>query len=303
MSVTVVGSANLDLVYRVERLAGPGETVLASGFESNPGGKGNNQVIAAARAGADATFVAAVGLDAAADTLIGALDLAGVTSLLRRVEHPTGTALITVDDAAENSIVVNPGANSALVGLTTEERSAIESASFLLMQLELPLETVFEAARVASAAGTRVVLNAAPITELPDGMLALVDILIVNEHEAAELTGTAASLRDVLGGAHAAVITTLGSAGASIDSGGASLTVPGIRVQALDTTGAGDTFCGALTAALDEAVAAGTDPLSLDALEAATRFATAAAALSVTSAGAVPSIPTRQEIDDFRSRQ
>lgn len=303
MSVAVVGSANLDLVYRVERLPGPGETVLASSFESNPGGKGNNQAIAAARAGANTAFVAAVGSDAAADAVIGTLDEAGVTLLLRKTEHPTGTALITVDDAAENSIVVNSGANSALLKLTAEERSAIEAADFLLMQLESPLETVLEAARIASAAGTRVVLNAAPIDDLPDGLLDLVDILIVNEHEAATLTGTAASLREVLAGSHATVITTLGSAGASIDSAGVTVSVPGTRVQAVDTTGAGDTFCGALTAALDEAVAAGTDALSLDVLEAATRFATAAAALSVTTAGAVPSIPTRQEIDDFRSRQ
>jgi ribokinase len=303
MSVTVLGSANLDLVYRVERLPGPGETVLASGFESNPGGKGNNQAIAAARAGADTAFVAVVGLDAAAETLIGALGVAGVTCLLRRIEQPTGTALITVDDAAENSIVVNPGANSALLELTADERSAIEAADFLLMQLESPLETVLEAARVASAAGTRVVLNAAPIRDLPDGMLALVDILIVNEHEAAALTGTAGSLRDALGASSAAVvITTLGPAGASIDCG-VRRTVKGIPVRAVDTTGAGDTFCGALLAALDEALAGGADPMSLDALEAATRFATAAAALSVTSSGAVPSIPTRQEIDDFQSRQ
>lgn len=299
MTVTVVGSANLDLVYRVEQLPRPGETSLASGFVSNPGGKGNNQAIAAARAGASVTFVAAIGEDAAAEEVAKPLGAAGVTRLLRRDQQPTGTAVIIVDSAAENSIVVNPGANGALINLNADERVAIASADFLLMQLEIPNSTVFEAARIAAAAGTRVVLNAAPISDLPDGLLALVDILIVNEHEAASLGATSL---DISGDIHAAIITTLGPDGARIDSAGVSSTIPGSPVRAVDTTGAGDTFCGALVAALDEALATGADPLSPDSLESAARFATAAAALSVTRPGAVPSIPTRQEIDDFRSR-
>ncbi|MDQ1575245.1 MAG: ribokinase [Microbacteriaceae bacterium] len=320
MSVVVVGSANLDLVYRVERIPGPGETVLATGYESNPGGKGNNQVVAVARAGASVTFVAALGRDSAADEIVASLDASGVTQLLRRVDAPTGTALITVDGSAENTIVVNSGANALLRDLDEGELAAIAQADLLLLQLETPLETVIEAAVVAREAGTTVVLNAAPIQSLPTELFDSVDLVIVNEHEAAQLargvhpgieipetlhTADAAHIADVLTGLGVAVIITLGAEGALVSvPGEPAAHVPGIRVKAVDTTGAGDTFCGALIAALDARASHGADRRSrpeLDTLVRAAEFATAAAALSVQRVGAVPSIPTLSEIKAFRS--
>ncbi|NQX11817.1 ribokinase [Microbacteriaceae bacterium VKM Ac-2855] len=292
MNVVVLGSANLDLVYRVERIPRPGETLLATSAEQHPGGKGNNQVIAAARAGADATFIAAVGTDSAGDTLASTLIEAGVRMLVRRVPERTGTALITVDASAENTIVVDSGANATLLELRPEERAAIADADVLLLQLETPLPTVLAAARHAHASGTRVVLNAAPIQPLPDDLLAALDLLVVNEHEAAVLAGGDPADPDALAAtlleSVPAVIITLGSAGALIATRSGSERIAGVKVVAVDTTGAGDTFCGALMAVL-------ADP-TLPALVDAARFATAAAALSVQRAGAVPSIPLEAEI-------
>jgi len=346
MTVTVLGSANLDLVYRVEKIPAPGETVLATGFAEHPGGKGNNQVIAVARAGAPVAFVVALGSDAAAETLTAQLLADGVTTLIRTVDAPTGTALITVDDGAENSIVVNSGANALLVDLDEREERAIRDADVLLMQLETPVETVQRAAQIARDAGTTVVLNAAPILDLPSAVLEALDIVIVNEHEAAALArfagidvaalDDAASLQThrqlavALTELVPVVVVTIGAAGVVVAQRGMDSTihVPGRRVTATDTTGAGDTFCGAFVAALDatrtdtgvsptEAAASGAalsrsraDALAddtgaalsprfdADALERAALFATAAAALSVQRSGAVPSIPNRQEIDD-----
>jgi ribokinase len=351
MTVTVLGSANLDLVYRVEQIPAPGETVLATGFAQHPGGKGNNQVIAVARAGAPVTFVAALGSDAAAATLTEQLHADGVSTLIRTVDAPTGTALITVDDRAENSIVVNSGANALLVDLDEREEQAIRDADVLLLQLETPVDTVQRAAQVARDAGTTVVLNAAPILDLPSAVLEALDVLIVNEHEAAALArfaGIDAVVRERTSGDDSAdpehgsdaetallrshrrlaaaltelvpvVVVTIGAAGVVVAQRGADGTrhVAGRRVTATDTTGAGDTFCGAFVAALD---ASGADAsradasradatsdatsridairLDGDALERAALFATAAAALSVQRSGAVPSIPNRQEIDD-----
>ncbi len=246
--------------------------------------------------------------DSAGDTLRSSLLESGVRDLLRRIDEPTGTALIAVDASAENTIIVNSGANGALTDLTDIELSAIADASILLLQLETPLPTVIAAARHAQSAGTFVVLNAAPIRDLPDELLNAVDLLIVNEHEADLLASQieagrtsnpvtideAARVAGVIVRSIPAVILTLGPAGAVVltrDSDTATH-VPGFRVDAVDTTGAGDTFCGALVAALDRAPGQ---------LEDATRFATAAAALSVQRAGAVPSIPTEKEIDDFRA--
>lgn len=281
MSVTVVGSGNVDLVSQVERIPEPGETVLSTGFATHAGGKGNNQATAAARAGAATTFVGAFGDDDNGARLRASLTDSGVRPLVRTSAEPTGTALITVSATGENAIVVNAGANATLTDLTPEERSAIAGADLVLMQLEIPLETVLAAATIASG---RVVLNAAPAQPLPHELLAAVDLLIVNEHEAA-LLGGAEHLLTVV----PALVVTLGAKGALVRTRDTSTEVPGISVDVVDTTGAGDTFCGALVAALDERVP----------LDEAVRFATVAAALSVRRAGAVPAIPTREEIDDF----
>ena len=297
MSVVVVGSANVDLVYTVASIPAPGETVLATGGSRHPGGKGANQAIAAARAGAATTFVALLGDDDGGALLRDSLRGAGVVDATRITAGETGTALITVDARAENTIVVNSGANALFTSLTEDQAQLIRDAELLVLQLEIPLETVRASAAVARAAGTRVLLNAAPVRPLPSEVLALVDVLIVNETEAAQLAGDDAT--DLFSRAQAltrsvpSVIITLGSAGSILlHRGDAELTrIEAHEVEAVDTTGAGDTFCGALASALDE---------GLD-LASAARFATAASALSVQRAGAVPSIPHRKEIDSFVS--
>ncbi|RRR98525.1 ribokinase [Glycomyces terrestris] len=293
MRVLVIGSANLDLVYEVERLPAPGETVLAAGSASYAGGKGNNQAVAAVRAGADTRFIAALGRDDAGDRLAAEARAAGITLLDRRVDASTGTAAILVDRRGENSIVVDSGANARLTDLSAAEREAVAAADVLVLQLETPLDTVAEAVRVARAAGTRVVLNAAPAAPVPPPVLRGADVLIVNEHEAAALAGPGADPMTALTAHGCAVVITLGAGGALVGSPGEDpVPVLSYTVDAVDTTGAGDTFVGAFAAALSGD--------GVEALVAATGFATAAAAISVQRKGAVPSIPTLEEVREFR---
>jgi ribokinase len=287
--VVVVGSANIDQVFRVERIPAPGETVLSHGLTTNLGGKGQNQAVAAARSGASTTFIGAIGPDTFGAMIRAGLADDGIDAgLLRTLDAPSGTALIAVDDSGENTIIVEAGANAALRELSEKDAAAIVAADVLVMQLEIPLETVMGAAGIARAGGTTVVLNAAPIRELPDDLLASLDVLVVNEHEAAEL----AEARPGAGGIRALapiVIVTLGSAGAVLYEGDSpEVRVPAPKVEAVDATGAGDTFCGAFAAALAEG----------QSLEAALRFSVVAASLSVQVRGAVPSIPHRARIDD-----
>jgi ribokinase len=305
VTVVVVGSANLDLVYQVERIPGGGETVLALDASEHPGGKGNNQAIAAVRAGAHTRFIASLGSDAHGDRLATTLEQSGVDALLRRVDAATGTALITVDEHGENSIVVSQGANAELAGLTDRELAAISDADFLLMQLEIPVETVTNAAKRAHASGVVVIVNAAPIRDLPSELTDSVDILIVNEHEALLLAAQIApqlslppaisidGARDIMSillRIVPSVVVTLGASGSVVlsremgDSPAAH--VPSAAVAPVDTTGAGDTFCGALVAELDR----GSDLIT------AAGFASAAAGLAVQTHGAVPTIPTRERI-------
>lgn len=302
MSVVVIGSANLDLVYEVERIPAPGETVLSRGFASFPGGKGNNQAIAAARAGADTRFIAALGRDGAGDRLADEARNAGIALLDRRVDDPTGTALIFVDRKGENSIVVNSGANAALVDLNDAELAEIAAADVLVLQLETPLATVTAAAHAARAADTVVVLNAAPSGAFPVELLSKIDILVVNEHEAAELAGEPAgtgelSLLSVLTSHGCDVVITLGAEGAIVGGWGTTpVKIPAFTVEVKDTTGAGDVFVGAFAATLDHTA----DQRSL---VAATEFATAAAAIAVQRKGAGPSIPTLEEVQEFLATQ
>ncbi|NJC22695.1 ribokinase [Arthrobacter pigmenti] len=301
MSVVVVGSANLDFVYHVDRIPAPGETLLAARSAQYPGGKGNNQAIAAARAGAQTSFIGSLGNDASAAILRRELKLATVKAHLRTQDGPTGTALVTLDGAGTNTIIVNAGANGDFADLTSAELDAIRIADVLLMQLEIPMETVLDAARAGHEAGCTVILNAAPVRELPAQLLPELDVLIVNEHEALILAGLADTtvrsapnhaalelLRSV-----PAVVVTLGENGLLVARRGAeTVHLPAFAARAIDTTGAGDTFCGAFAAALSE----GTDVLH------AARFAACAAALSVQREGAVPSIPDRAEIESHLHR-
>ncbi|MBM7479107.1 ribokinase [Oerskovia jenensis] len=304
-SVVVVGSANVDLVVDVPRHPGGGETILGGDLRRNPGGKGANQAVAAARAGgADTTFVGALGRDEPGDLLLASLDRGGVrTDLVERTTAPTGTALITVSPDGENAIVVAPGANSH-VRIGPEQAERIGAADVVLAQLEIPLDVVL-AAGAARRPGAVLALNAAPSRDLPDEMWAALDLLIVNEHEARDLAGEAAGptgaaptdpvdaaarLAATLLARVPAVVVTLGGAGCLVVRRGAEpVHVPAPRVDAVDTTGAGDTFCGVLAAAL-----AGGSTL-VD----AARTASFAGALAVTRPGAQDAVPTADEVATF----
>jgi len=288
--VCVVGSVNLDLVATTERLPRRGETVVGSTYAEYAGGKGLNQAVAAARAGARTSLCAAVGDDSAADELLEVIASNGVDdgSVQRLPGVATGRALISVSADAENCIIVVAGANAAL--RPEHVAAAAASARVLLAQLEVPVDTVHAALAAARAAGTITILNPAPAAALSADTLALCDIVIPNEHEVEILGGVDKLWR--LG--VRAVVVTLGSRGAKLctpDSG--ELIVPAFAVDAVDSTAAGDAFCGGFATA----IAAGSS--FADAL----RFAAAAGALATTRPGAVPSLPTRAEIDALLSRE
>ncbi|MEV6771648.1 ribokinase [Nocardia sp. NPDC051030] len=277
--IVVVGSINMDLVTTVGRRPEPGETVSGDGFALVPGGKGSNQAIAARRAGADVEFVGAVGDDVFADALRGVLSDAAVgVSRLRHVDGPSGIATIVVDGGGENTIIVVGGANSRMTELDAADLNAIAAADVLMCQLEIPLPTVLAAARHARANGTTVLLNPSPVRELPADLWAEIDVAVVNEGEAAQF---GAALDPV---PH--VITTLGGAGAIYrDRDGHTLFHPGVAVTVVDTTGAGDSFTGALAAHWHEGP------------KIALAWACTAGALATTKLGASASIPMREEIE------
>jgi ribokinase len=295
-TVVVVGSANVDLVVHVPRHPGPGETVLGGGLRRTPGGKGANQAVAAARAGgADTSFIGAVGRDDAADLLFASLARAGVrTDLVARSDVATGTALIWVTADGENAIVVAPGAN-ALVAVDDVAAARLAEADVILAQLEIPLDTVLAAAGDRRR-GARFMLNAAPSRRLPGELWDAVDVLVVNVHEARDLAPmadpvTPARLAAALLERVPAVVVTLGGAGALVAERGIDpVVVPAPRVTPVDTTGAGDTFCGVLAAALASGAT----------LPEAARLAAAAAALAVTRPGAQDAVPTVEETADLR---
>ncbi|HET9517963.1 MAG TPA: ribokinase [Actinoplanes sp.] len=287
--VVVVGSANMDLVGTVARLPLPGESLLGDDFVMGPGGKGANQAIAAVRAGGACTFLGAIGSDEFGVTLKARLRRSGVDTTHLRVTYGTsGVAVIAVDRAGENAIVVIPGANASFTGLTEAECAVIADADVLLCQLEIPVQTVAAAVRAARQAGTRVVLNAAPAQTLPTQLLDDVDLLIVNEVEARAMTGATrddpASLLSVVPRA----VLTLGADGAWYgDRQGASERIPPVTVEVVDSTAAGDAFTGAFAVAWGE----GRDVLD------AVRWANAAGAACVRRMGASASLPERADID------
>ncbi len=297
--VVVLGSANVDLVVQVDHRPVGGETVLGSDLVTTPGGKGANQAVAAARIGGDVRFVGCVGDDVGGrllrDSMYGAgVDLTG----LQTVDAPTGSAVILVTPDGENSIVVSPGANAQLSpDRVAEVSSSWEDADVLVLQLETPIETVFAAARAAGERGIRVVLNAAPAASLPAELLDVADPLVVNETEAAAVLGEPGLDLDegsvarvgqrLLDRGPRSVVLTLGAKGAVCGVRGLAVAaVPAREVQAVDTTGAGDGFVGALAVRL----AAGDD------LDAAVRLATAVAAVAVTRRGAQTAYPDADEL-------
>lgn len=288
--VTVLGSANADLFLGVDRHPAAGETITATHRGRAAGGKGLNQAVAAARSGAATAFAGAVGNDTQGDELLGLLAADGIdTSAVRRSAEATGTAVITVQPSGENTILVVPGANGD-VRLDDAARQAVQGCAVLVTQLEIPLPAIADAVAVARPAGTTVVLNAAPAAPLEDELLAQVDVLVVNEHEAALLSGIDDPVRAArhLGRVSGNVVVTLGAGGALLaDRSGRLHRQPGLPARVVDTTGAGDAFTGALAASL----AAG-DPLTE-----AVRRGAAAGAVAVERPGAAPSIPGRSEID------
>lgn len=287
------------MVVRSERLPRPGESVIGGGFVMAGGGKGANQAVAIARMGHKVVFAAALGEDMFGDEAIARYRQYGVdTSYIVRKKTPSGIALIMVDAAAQNSISVALGANSELsVADVMPALDLIEPNDIVLMQLEIPMETVAACVAVAAAKGARVVLNPAPAAEVSADVLSKLYLITPNQTEAETLTGI--EVRDEQSARAAAealrakgverVIITMGGDGALLDDGGHVEMVPAFRVNAVDTTAAGDVYNGAICAALAEGCS----------LRDAMIFGSKASAISVTRIGAQPSIPTREEVDKF----
>lgn len=280
-AVVVLGSINMDLVVRVPALPRPGDTVLGDRLLTIPGGKGGNQAVAAARLGASVRMVGRVGADSFGPVLVAGLGEDGIDTSGVAVDssEPSGAALIVVDASGENVIAVAPGASSK-VGREDLARLELGAGDVLVMQLEIPLDTVLGAIEVAHGAGARVVLNAAPSGVLAGRPMPRVDVLIVNEGEAAELGGEA------LRGAVGALVITLGSAGSVVHEGGRETRIEAHRVEAVDATAAGDAVVGALAFAL----ARGASVVD------AARLGNAAGAAAVTRMGARPSLPTPADL-------
>ncbi|MFJ8910686.1 ribokinase [Amycolatopsis sp. NPDC102389] len=282
--VLIIGSANADLVVPVDRRPGGGETVLGGDTVLSPGGKGANTAVAAARLGADVALLGAVGDDPYGELLKRSLAESGVdTGPLRTSERPTGIAYITVTPDGENSILVSPGANSAL----RPEDVDLEGAEIVVLSLEIPLETVEHAVAEAVEHGVKTVLNLSPAAELSAKTLQGLDVLLVNEHEAAFLLGGEADFPKLLDLGPKAAVVTLGAKGAAVVTADGVAEVSSPKVEAVDTTGAGDAFAGALATSLVKG----------EKLADAARRAVKVAAITVTRQGAQPSYPTASELD------
>jgi ribokinase len=287
--ILVLGSANLDLVVRVDRAPRPGETVFAEAFTTVPGGKGLNQAVACARAGGGVRFAGAVGRDGFGDRLVAQLDAENIdVAGVRRTQVPTGTAHITVDATGQNRIVVASGANAEVdsSGLP----AAADGLRWLVTQLELPAATVADALAWCRSRGVRAVLTPAPVSAVAPGMLELVDLLVLNELEATELAATDDPVvaADRLSRRAGDVVITLGAGGSLwAQAGLLRHREPALAVTPVDTTGAGDAYLGALVARLADGAR----------MPQAMRWASAAAAIAVTRPGATSSLPARDDVE------
>lgn len=295
--IVVIGSSNTDMICRVPHIPNPGETVLGGDFFIIQGGKGANQAVAAARAGGDVTLIACVGNDLFGKQAIEAYQAEGIdTSCIKMIDNvPTGVALINVADSGENSIAVASGANARLTpDVIDNYREIILSAQIILMQLETPIDTIYHVARMAHKADIPVVLNPAPAQEIDSAIIPMLYCITPNEHEAVLLSGIfppdpelVSEMADTIQNMGVQnVIITLGSKGSLYLRQGKDEIVPGIPVQAVDTTAAGDTFNGYLVVELAKG------KTFIDAISVANK----AAAISVTRMGAQPSIPYFNEI-------
>jgi ribokinase len=295
--ILVIGSLNADLVVRAPRFPAPGETISGEDLAIIPGGKGANQAVAAARQGASVAMLGRVGDDSFGPTLVQNLEDNHVdTAHVETDESATGTAIIVVDSSGQNSIVLSPGANGKVTPADVDAVS-FQDADILLLQLEIPLETVIHAASVARQNGLRVILNPAPARRLPDSLLADVDILIPNESELGLLSGlpvtdvasAGSAARVLLAKGVKTVIVTLGAEGALIVTNEIVQHSPAFKVDVVDTTAAGDAFIGGLAAALLKGMP----------LEGAVHFGNASGALAATKFGAQPSLPTVEEVNQL----
>jgi ribokinase len=299
--IVVVGSSNTDMVVRLPRLPSKGESIIGGEFFMPAGGKGANQAVAAARLGAQVTFVARLGADVFGDKALGGFVQEGIdtTYIARDESAPSGVALIIVDANGDNILAVAPGANARLSPSDVDSAApAIASADALVLQLEIPLPTVAHALRLARQHGVRTVLNPAPAQALSRDILSLVDVLTPNEHEAALLCGesglsVAQAAHRLIGLGVGAVVVTLGAEGALIVTAHKEEPAPGYPVKAVDTTAAGDAFTAALACALARG----------DHMLAAVRFANVVGALTVTKMGAQPSLPTFADVRVFLAEQ
>lgn len=295
--ILVVGSSNTDMVIKTRKFPAPGETILGGRFFMNPGGKGANQAVAAKRLGGMVSFVGKIGDDIFGKQAMQLLEDEGINVdfVATDPENPSGVALITVDAKAENSIVVAPGSNGTLSSIDFDRAySVLNESEIVLLQLEIPISTVAHIAEIASKKGKKVILNPAPADQLSDELLKNIYLITPNESEAELLTGVRAT--DLESAKMAAlilqkkgikvIIITMGAAGAFVLSDEFTGMVNAPKVDAVDTTAAGDTFNGALAVALSE---------EMD-LKRAVEFACRAASISVTRIGAQSSIPFRKEL-------
>ena len=293
--ILVVGSSNIDLVASVDRLPSRGETVLGYRFAQSFGGKGANQAVAAARAGAEVAFLSKLGADANGRLIEQHLAAQGLSRpiLLRDAEFPTGVAMILVDHSGENHIAVVPGSNGRLTPADLRQhRELIAGARVLLLQMEIPRETVFEALRLGRECGLTTILNPAPAAPLPSDLLRLIDILTPNESEAQVLTGSAdpaEAARILTDRGVGTVVVTCGANGAFLATGNDVTHIPGFLVETIDSTGAGDAFNGAVACAVAEGVP----------IKSAIVRANAAGALATTGRGAQESMPTKDDIEQL----
>lgn len=302
MNIVVVGSLNMDLVVRMPRIPRPGETLLGGVFTTVPGGKGANQAVAAARLGAHVSMVGCVGSDDFGQQMRSTLAVEGIdiSHVLVIPAEATGVALIQVDAEGQNTIAVASGANFRLTSADVEKAmQAIGEFDALVMPLETPLETIYTAARIARQKGAKVLLNPAPAQVLEPDLLQMVDVLLPNEHEIGLMTALPVqAAADIVAAADKLLalgtknlIVTMGSQGALLFNGElhAGVLVPAWKMRVVDTTAAGDCFVGGLAVGLCEGKT----------LRSSAEFACAAAAISVTRAGAQPSLPRRTEVEQL----
>lgn len=303
MKIVVIGSTNTDMVIKTSHLPLPGETILGGEFLMNPGGKGANQAVATSRLGGDVAFISKTGNDIFGEQSVENLSREGVNTenIVVDPENPSGVALITVDSRAENCIVVAPGSNMTLKPDDIDKAiKQIEMADIVLLQLEIPIETVEYAAQIAFRNEKRVILNPAPAQKLSDSILKTIYILTPNETEAEILTGVKVTNTDTAKKAAQIllkknveiVIITMGANGAFVHTNSLSELIPAPEVKAVDTTAAGDTFNGALAVAVSEGFN----------IREAVQFANKAASIAVTRLGAQTSTPYRSEVGEKRAK-